>query len=150
MTIVTADPASARSLRNRAKLSNTKLPLKVTRLPVGSQTTFAPASINIRTKPTLDAFGSSLAAEHPDHQQQHGADDEHNFRQGGQQRGDFDGVAHRRFRAMVNAPRGRQSWPLRLRARNSREAAQPKPPRVRSPASGRCRTESSRRPTDQA
>src|SRR6202008_5119587 len=51
MTIVTADPASARSLRNRAKPSTTKLPLKVTRLPAGSQTTMAPARSNIRTAP---------------------------------------------------------------------------------------------------
>jgi hypothetical protein len=43
----------------------------------------------------VDAGRRPLAAERADHQQQHGADDQHDLRKGRQQRGNFKGFGHR-------------------------------------------------------
>ncbi len=43
----------------------------------------------------VDALGRPLAAERADHQQQHGADRQHDLRQSRQQRGKFEGLGHR-------------------------------------------------------
>src|SRR6266446_2014198 len=57
MKIATAEPASARSLRKRAKSSTTKLPPKVTSRPDGSQTTMAPAVTSSRIASQSTAAG---------------------------------------------------------------------------------------------
>ena len=88
---------------------------------------------------TVDAPGRLLATECADHQQRHGAEREHDFRQSRQQGGNFERFGHRRISPLVNAPARRRLSPRRARARSSRAVASPKPPRSRVPASGRCR-----------